>query len=221
VAVFSDEPYDRMVWQGRHHTLLAQPGMLEQGVAAYTFSKSYSLSGWRLGFAVSSRRTIDIMAKLINTSLSCVPPFTQLAGIAALQNDGAERDRRMELFRRKVALLVNGLNRIAGIRCLYPSGTFYAFPSVAQLCNRLGITSHGLAMFLLEAADDREGVACLGGECFGEAGGGFLRFSCAESDQRIEQAVAFIASAVTREDRLRDYRDGRPQYRLSEPYGEP
>ncbi len=83
VAVFSDEPYDRMVWQGQHHTLLEQPGMLDQCLAAYTFSKSYSLSGWRIGFAVSSPGTIEIVAKLVNTALSCVPPFSQAAGIAA------------------------------------------------------------------------------------------------------------------------------------------
>lgn len=70
-----------------------------------------------------------------------------------------------------------------------PGGTFYVFPSVAAVCNRLGITSHGLAMYLLEGADDHRGVACLGGECFGDAGAGFLRLSCAEPDERLAQAV--------------------------------
>jgi aspartate aminotransferase len=217
VAVFCDEPYDQMVWRGRHLSLLTQPGMIEQCVAAYTFSKSFSMSGWRLGFAVSSPRIIDLFSVLTNTALSCVPPFAQLAGIAALKHDLVERDRRMETFRRKVELLVNGLNRIDGVKCLMPAGTFYVFPNVAAVCNRLGITSHGLAMFLLEGADERLGVACLGGECFGEAGAGFLRFSCAEPDERLAQAVEFLAAAVTRTDRVENYIASNAQYRLTRP----
>lgn len=213
VAVFSDEPYDRMVWQGQHHTLLEQPGMLDQCLAAYTFSKSYSLSGWRIGFAVSSPGTIEIVAKLVNTALSCVPPFSQAAGIAALRHDGPERDRRMAVFGRNVHLLVEGLNKIAGIRCLLPSGTFYAFPSVAEICQPTGITSHGLAMYLLEGADADRGVACLGGECFGDAGRGFIRFSCAVSDERLREAVQFIDAAFGRQDRIAEYLEGHPQYR--------
>jgi len=218
VAVFSDEPYDRMVWHGRHHTILSQPGMVDQCVAAYTFSKSFSMSGWRIGFAVSSRAVIGIFAKLVNSSLSCVPPFAQLAGIAALNHDIAERDRQMDLFRGKVHLLVDGLNEIEGVRCLRPGGSFYAFPSVAAISNRFGITSHGLAMYLLEGADDRKGVACLGGECFGQAGRGFVRFSCAESDARLSDAIEFFAGAIQREERIVDYLAGRPQFRLGEPY---
>lgn len=218
VAVFSDEPYDAMVWRGRHHTLLAQPDMLDQCVAAYTFSKSFSMSGWRLGFAVSSPATIEVLGTLTNTALSCVPPFTQMAGIAALADDGPVRDERMADFRRKVERLVYGLDAIEGVSCLMPGGTFYAFPSVARICNRYGITSHGLALFLLEGADDARGVACLGGECFGGAGGGFLRLSCAEPDERLAQAVAFIAEAITRGARVASYLQAHPEHRLAEPY---
>src|SRR5438876_6243745 len=95
-----------------------------------------------------------------------------------------------------------------------PAGTFYVFPEVSAICRRLGIRSHGLAMFLLEGADDRFGVACLGGECFGAAGQGFLRFSCAEPDERLRQAVAFLADAITRGDRVRRYLDANPKYQL-------
>src|SRR5262249_37089374 len=84
VALFSDEPYCHMVWQGKHETPLSQPGMLERTVAVYTFSKSYSMSGWRLGYAVTSPRIAEVLSKMINTSLSCVPPVVQLAGEAAL-----------------------------------------------------------------------------------------------------------------------------------------
>jgi len=220
VVVFSDEPYDQMVWQGKHHSLLAERDMLEQCVAAYTFSKSYSMSGWRLGFAVSSPAVIEIFAKLLNTSLSCVPPLVQLAGVAALERDTTERDRVMQLFRAKVELLAAGLDKIEGFRCLAPRATFNAFPSVKAVCNRLGITSHGLALFLLEAADDQLGVACLGGECFGAAGGGFIRFSCAEPDDKLREALTFIADAITREDRVRTYLDAHPNYRLGQPYAE-
>jgi aspartate aminotransferase len=205
VAVFSDEPYCHMVWNGRHHTLLAEPGMLDQVVAAYTFSKSYSMSGWRIGYAIGSPRMIEIIGKMINTSISCVTPISQWAGQAALEHDTAERDQAMQQFHNKVRLLVEALRKVEGVKVLMPAGTFYVFPDVSAICLRLGITSHGLAMYLLEGADDRFGVACLGGECFGPAGQGFIRFSCAEPDERLRQAVAFMAEAVTRKERIERY----------------
>src|SRR5262249_11251236 len=146
IAVFSDEPYCHMVWEGRHQTPLAEPGMMEQVVAAYTFSKSYSMSGWRLGFAVAHPRVIEAFGKMINTSLSCVPPPVQWAGLAALQHDAAERDEVMKRFEQKVKLLVEDLRRVRDVNVLMPAGTFYAFPDVSAICRRLGIQSHGLAM---------------------------------------------------------------------------
>jgi aspartate aminotransferase len=214
VALFSDEPYCHMVWAGRHQTPLAQPGMLEQTVAAYTFSKSYSMSGWRLGYAVCHARVAEALGKMINTSLSCVPPFVQLAGQAALEQDAAERDEVMGRFRQKVELLVADLAGVEGVRVPMPAGTFYAFPDVSAICRRFGITSHGLAMYLLEGADERRGVACLGGECFGPAGQGFLRFSCAEPDERLRAAVGFFAEAVRRAERVAAYLEAHPRYRL-------
>jgi aspartate aminotransferase len=215
IAVFSDEPYCQMVWTGRHHTLLAQPGMLEQTVACYTFSKSYSMSGWRLGYAVTNRPWTDVIGKMVNTALSCVPPLVQLAGQEALEHDAAERDEVMQRFRKKVELLVEDLRAVDGVNVLMPAGTFYVFPDVSALCRRLGIQSHGLAMYLLEGADDRLGVACLGGECFGPAGQGFLRFSCAEPDEKLHQAVAFLKDAVMRTQRVEQYLQQHPKYRLT------
>jgi aspartate aminotransferase len=215
IAVFSDEPYNHMVWSGRHVPLFSQPGLLDQAVACYTFSKSYSMSGWRLGYAISSARIVGAIGKMINTSLSCVTPIAQLAGAAALRNDATERDETMGRFKKKVELLVEALHKVEGVTVLMPAGTFYAFPNVAPICRRLGITSHGLAMFLLEAADDRLGVACLGGECFGPAGQGFLRFSCAEPDERLRAAVAFLQEAVTRTERVGKYLEANEKYRLA------
>jgi aspartate aminotransferase len=214
VAVFSDEPYCHMAWSEPHRPMLAEPGIMDQVVAAYTFSKSYSMSGWRLGYAVSSPRLIDTIGKMINTSLSCVPPMVQLSGKAALEHDSAERDEVMGRFRKKVELLVADLHRVDGVKVLMPAGTFYVFPDVSAICRRLGIQSHGLAMYLLEGADDDFGVACLGGECFGEAGQGFLRFSCAEPDDRLRKAIAFLAESVTRTDRVARYLESHPKYRM-------
>ena len=192
--------------------------MMQQAVAAYTFSKSYSMSGWRLGFAVASAEVADVISKMINTTLSCTPPLVQLAGTAALKRDSKERDDVMLKFREKVVLLTDGLNRIEGFKALDPTATFYVFPNVARTCNELGVTSHGLALYMLQGADDRFGIACLGGECFGQAGAGFLRFSCAETNDRLEQALEFIPKAISRRDRLATWLKQNPQYRLSKPY---
>ncbi|VTR90756.1 aspartate aminotransferase : Aminotransferase, class I and II OS=Planctomyces maris DSM 8797 GN=PM8797T_14147 PE=3 SV=1: Aminotran_1_2 [Gemmata massiliana] len=213
IAVFSDEPYCHMVWGGKHSSILAEPGMLDQCVGSYTFSKSYSMSGWRCGYMIAAPSIAQIVSKMINTSLSCVPPIVQMAGKAALEHDAAERDDVMKKFHAKVELLVNELRKVPDVTVLMPEGTFYVFPQVAPICQRLGITSHGLAMYLLEGADDKRGVACLGGECFGAAGQGFLRFSCAEPDDRLVQAVAFFADAITRTDRVKAYLDANPKYR--------
>ena len=218
IALFSDEPYDQMVWRGRHHSILAEADMLEQCVGAYTFSKSFSMSGWRLGFSVSSVPIAEMLTKLTNTLLSCVPPFVQIAGTAALREALADRDSVMDKFRDKVTNLVAQLNRVPNVSCLAPGGSFYAFPCVATLCNKHRITSHGLAMYLLEFADDKTGIACLGGECFGDAGGGFLRMSCSEPNARIDSAIEFFAKAMEHPDRIAAYLETEPRYRLSAPY---
>jgi aspartate aminotransferase len=157
---------------------------------------------------------------MINTSLSCVTPIAQLAGTAALRHDAAERDETMARFRAKVELLVAALRVVEGVTVLMPAGTFYAFPNVSAICRRLGITSHGLAMYLLEAADDQLGVACLGGECFGAAGGGFIRFSCAEPDDALREALSFLADAITRTARVERYLISKPNYRLQQAYAD-
>jgi aspartate aminotransferase len=179
------------------------------------------MSGWRLGFAVAGAAIADAIAKMINTTLSCTPPLVQLAGKAALERDASERDSQMQKFRKKVELLTAGLNKLDGFKSLDPTGTFYVFPNVAPICNRLGITSHGLALYLLEGADDKFGVACLGGECFGDAGHGFLRFSCAEPDERLQQALDFLPKAIAKTDRVQAYLEKNPKHRLAKHYTQP
>lgn len=214
IALLSDEPYCHMVWKGKHESILAEPGMMAQCLGAYTFSKSYSMSGWRLGFALGSPEAVQLVGKMVNSSLSCVPPLVQLAGKAALEKDAAERDAVMAKFKLKVEVLIRELKQVPGVSVSMPVGTFYVFPNVSPICERLGIISHGLAMYLLEGADDNFGVACLGGECFGDAGRGFLRFSCAEPDERLVQAVHFFCDAIGRTDRVAKYLAAHPEYRL-------
>jgi aspartate aminotransferase len=218
LMVFSDEPYAHMVWEGRHESIMTEPGMIDHVVSAFTFSKSYSMSGWRIGFAVAHPDVVEAMGKLINTTASCSPPFVQQAALAALDFDAETRDDYMGRFRRKVERLVSGLQGIEGLKATKPAGTFYVFPDVRPLCNRLGITSHGLALYLLEGADDDFGVACLGGESFGEAGRGFLRFSCAEPDERIDKALAFLPEALKREDRVARFLAEHPEFVLADPF---
>ncbi len=214
VMLMSDEPYAHMVWEGRHHSILECSGMIDQAVAVFTFSKSYSMSGYRVGFGITRPDYAELIGKLINTSLSCVPPITQLAAQAGLDFDMKERDETMLKFKKKVEILVAALKKVPDVTVEMPKGTFYAFPNVSKICKKLGITSHGLAMFLLEAADDKLGVACLGGECFGPAGQGYLRFSCAEPDEKLVMAVEFLTKAVQRTDRVNKYLEGHAKYRL-------
>jgi aspartate aminotransferase len=176
------------------------------------------MSGWRIGFAVGRPELVEVIGKLINTSASCSPPFVQHAARAALEHDSLTRDETMLLFRRKVERLAGGLAAIEGMKVNPPAGTFYVFPDVRAVCDRLGITSHGLALYLLEGADNSFGVACLGGESFGEAGRGFLRFSCAEADERIDQALEFLPKALARVDRVQAYLERHPEFVLQSPY---
>ena len=220
VAVFSDEPYDCMVWDGRHRSLLSQPGMLEQTVATYTFSKSFSMSGWRLGYAVTSPETVRVLDVLTNTALSCVPPFTQVAGIAAMRHDRQYRDDRMRDFHRgKVELLVTGAEHRRGGE-LSDAGRHV-------LCVPVGrgdlqpVRDERRTVWRCicwRGPTDQLGIACLGGECFGAAGGGFLRLSCAQSDDRLTDAVSFIAEATTRDGRIAAYLDAHPEHSLDAPY---
>ena len=192
VFLFSDEPYDQMAWSGKHVSPIGQRDMLGRCVAVYTMSKSYSMSGWRVGFGVSSKQNIEKLSVLANTSFSCVSPFSQIASAAALREGNIERDERMTVFKERVARFAKALQKIDGVNCLVPDGAFYVFPDVSEYCKSYCITSHGLATYLLEAADSAVGVSCLGGEAFGEDGYGYIRMSCAESSDRLQIAAEFL-----------------------------
>ena len=213
VFLFSDEPYDQMSWSGRHVSPLAHPDMLERCVAVYTMSKSYSMSGWRVGFAASSKQNIEKLSVLANTSFSCVSPFSQIAAAAALREGNIERDERMHVFRERVERFASALQNIDGVKCLVPDGAFYVFPDVSEYCTRYGITSHGLAMYLLEAADSKVGVSCLGGEAFGEDGYGYIRMSCAESADRLRVAAEFLEMHLKDSARVKKFVADNPSYR--------
>ena len=205
VAIFSDEPYDRMVWRGRHHSLLELPGMLEQTVAAYTFSKSFSMSGWRLGFAVSSPEIIDVFGKLTNSALSCVPPFTQMAGVVAMRDELGYRDAKMKEFQKKVELLVAGMNKIDGVSCrdarrnvlCVPVGRGDLQPA------RDHVTRAGAVFTGRRRRRARRRLS--GRRVLRRRGKGFLRLSCAQPDDRIAEAFAFMADAFKRKDRVDAY----------------
>ena len=173
--------------------------MLEHAVAAYTFSKSYSMSGWRIGFAVAAPEMVDAIGKLINTSASCTPPLAQRAAEAALELDTETRDDYMSRFRGKVERLCEGLQKVDGFRV---ASARRHLLRLSRRSSRLQSAANhlarpGLATFS-KAPTTSFGVACLGGECFGEAGQGFLRFSCAEPDDRIDQAMEFLPKALDR-----------------------
>ena len=220
VAVFSDEPYDRMVWEGRHHSLLAEPGMLDHTVAAYTFSKSFSMSGWRLGFAVSSKTTTELIQTLTKQPLCLVCRRLRSWPVSPpCSTTGAYRDQRMGEFRSKVELLVEGLQQVDGVSCFMPGGTFYVFPSVAAVCNRLWHhVARARSLPSREVQTTGSGLPAWAESALVRPGSGFLRLSCAEPDERLRQAVSFMADAITRTERVTSYLAGHPEHRLAREY---
>ena len=172
--VFSDEPYCHMVWRGRHESILAQPGMLDHTLAAYTFSKSYSMSGWRIGFAVGHPDLVDAIGKLINTSASCSPPFVQAAALAALEHDAPTRDDYMSRFRRKVERLSRGPGddrrdlghparraRFTSSPTSAPSATAWGSPRTAWpcICSKGPTTRSGSRVWAVSVSARRGGVS--------------------------------------------------------------
>jgi aspartate/methionine/tyrosine aminotransferase len=166
------------------------PGMLEKTIILDGFSKTYSMTGWRLGYGVMPGWLAEAVVKLMVNSNSCTASFTQRAGIAALEGPQEDVDKMVAEFRRRRDAIVKGLNGIPGFRCPVPAGAFYVFPNVEGT----GVPSKDLADLLLHEA----GVACLDGACFGDFGTGYLRFSYANSLEKIEDALARIGKISAR-----------------------
>ena len=184
VMVLSDEIYSRIVYEGVPKSITSFDGMLEKTCILDGFSKTYSMTGWRLGYGVMPLWLADAVSKLMVNSNSCTASFTQKAGIAALTGPQNDVDHMVAEFRKRRDAIVKGLNSIPGFHCLSPAGAFYAFPSVKGT----GISSKELADLLLNEA----GVACLNGTAFGAHGDGYIRFSYANSLENILDAIERI-----------------------------
>jgi aspartate/methionine/tyrosine aminotransferase len=190
LIVLSDEIYSR-IWYETEPTSITRFGdMLEKTVILDGFSKTYSMTGWRLGYGVMPRWLADAVNLLTVNSNSCTASFTQRAGIAALEGPQDCVTAMVTEFRRRRDVMVRGLNEIPGIRCSLPAGAFYAFPNVTGT----GMSSKALADLLLNEA----GVACLCGTAFGQHGDGYLRFSYANSMANILEAIERIRRIAER-----------------------
>ncbi|MGI6357451.1 MAG: pyridoxal phosphate-dependent aminotransferase [Bacillota bacterium] len=188
IMVLADEIYDRMIYEGTPYSIARLPGMKERTIILDAFSKTYAMTGWRLGYGVMPVALAERITRLATNNISCTAAFTQMAGLRALTGPQDAVDQMVAEFRRRRDVIVEGLNRIPGISCTMPHGAFYAFPNI----KRLGMPSEQFADYLLQEA----GVAALGGTCFGEYGEGHLRLSYANSVENIQLALERIETAV-------------------------
>lgn len=186
--ILSDEIYSRVIYSGPYHSLFSLPLMKERTILLDGFSKIYAMTGWRLGYGVMPESFALQISKLQTNAASCTATFTQLAGIEALKGNQGKTEEMVEEFRRRRDLIVGGLNDIPGISCKTPAGAFYVFPNI----KKLGVPSKKLADLLLEEA----GVACLSGTAFGSYGEGYLRFSYANSQENIREALSRVRALV-------------------------
>ena len=189
IAVLSDEIYSRILYTGEHHSIAELPGMLDRTILLDGWSKTWAMTGWRLGFGVFPSELVPHVDRLISNSVSCTASFSQLAAIAALEGPQEPVERMLDEFRRRRAAIVTGLNAVPGMRCLEPDGAFYAFPNITGT----GFTSRQLADRLLDEA----GVACLSGSSFGQYGEGYLRFSYANSLENIQLALEQMRAVLS------------------------
>ncbi len=191
LMVLSDEIYSRIYYTVEPPFSIASlPGMLEKTIILDGFSKSYAMTGWRMGYGVMPEWLIDAVNKLMVNSNSCTASFTQRAGIAALNGPQDEVEKMVAEFHRRRDSFCAGLNTIPGIHCALPGGAFYAFANVKGL----GLPSKELADHLLYDG----GVSCLNGGAFGEHGEGYIRFSYANSFENLQEAVRRIRASVAR-----------------------
>ena len=188
IIVLSDEIYSKFLYEGEHHSVSTFPDMRERTIILDGFSKSYAMTGWRIGYGVMPLELVEPISRLATNSVSCTASFTQMAALEALSGPQDDSYAMVAEFKRRRDIIVEGLNQIKGIRCRVPKGAFYVFPNIEDT----GMSSQQFADDLLNKA----GVACLTGEAFGEYGDGFVRFSFANSTENIEKALDRIERFV-------------------------
>ena len=181
IAVLSDEIYSRLIFDGEHHSIMSIDGMKERTILLDGFSKTYAMTGWRMGYGVMRPDLATHIARLMTNSSSCTASFSQIAGIEALCGPQESVDVMRAEFQKRRDIMVGGLNKIKGFSCRLPKGAFYVFPNITKT----GWPSKKLADALLDDA----GVAALSGTAFGDFGEGYLRFSVANSIENIEKAL--------------------------------
>ena len=181
IMVLSDEIYSQLIFEGEHHSFMSIDGMKERTILLDGFSKTYAMTGWRMGYGVMRADLATHISRLMTNSNSCTASFTQVAGIEALRGSQDAVDDMRAKFEKRRDVMVAGLNKIKGFSCRVPHGAFYVFPNITKT----GWPSKKLADALLEDA----GVAALSGTAFGDFGEGYLRFSVANSIENIEKAL--------------------------------
>jgi aspartate/methionine/tyrosine aminotransferase len=181
IMILSDEIYGRLIFDGEHYSIMSVPGFQERTILLDGFSKTYAMTGWRMGYGVMRADLATHITRLMTNSNSCTASFTQMAGIEALRGDQTSVDHMREEFHRRRDVVVDRLNRIKGFSCRMPKGAFYVFPNITKT----GWKSKKLADAMLEEA----GVACLSGTAFGDYGEGYLRFSIANSLDNLTVAL--------------------------------
>jgi aspartate aminotransferase len=186
--VLSDEVYAEMLYDAEHDTIAAHAGLLDRTVLVDGFSKTFAMTGWRLGYAALPEPLVEPVTRLLINSVSCTPPAIQLAGIEALVGPRAEIDAMLAEFRRRRDAVVEGLNALPGVSCVMPRGAFYAFPNITGT----GLIAKELADRLLYDG----GVAALAGTAFGEYGEGHLRLSYANSLENLQEAVSVMRDVL-------------------------
>ncbi len=190
LMVLSDEIYDHMYYEEPPASIIALDGLDERTILVSGFSKTYAMTGWRLGYAVMPDWLVEPVVRLINSSISCTPQFVQMAGLEALTGPQGASAGMMRALKDRRDLMIQGLNEIPGMSCRTPRGAFYAFPNI----RRLGTASSELANLLLEEG----GVATLPGTAFGPEGEGYLRLCFSTSEENIREALRRIRRVVSR-----------------------
>jgi aspartate/methionine/tyrosine aminotransferase len=188
VFVLADEIYSRIVYEGKHESIAALPGMKDKTILLDGFSKTYAMTGWRIGYGVMRKDLAQKVARLMTNTNSCTCSFTQIAGIEALKGPQTEPEKMVAEFKKRREVIVSGLNSIKGITCKKPRGAFYVFPNTKAT----GMDCRKLGDHLLYNA----GVAVLPGTSFGKFGEDHLRLSFANSVENIKKALDRIAKAV-------------------------